>query len=146
KNVARAAAPRAKEEAVPLVQPDAPSANVVQSPMELALAKKREELAGLSTKYTSLHPRIIALTQEIKELEAQVAEQATSRARLTSPKPAVIQEATAPTPPFAALPEVDPSDFQIAELEAEVAGVNKDIAAASQAKQQIAAKMALYET
>jgi polysaccharide chain length determinant protein (PEP-CTERM system associated) len=138
--VGRAQAPPAAPEPAAVEHDAAPAA--APSAMELKLSAKRVELKEKSARYTPLHPEIIALTQEVKELEAQANEERRLLAR-TAPSP---NRATPTRPAESALPQIDTSAFLQAELQLELQRVNKEYAAAEQLKRQLTSRMSVYQS
>lgn len=142
KSVGRAQAPQAP--AANVTEHERPAPVAPPSQLELKLATKRTELKEKSLRYTAAHPEIIALTQEVKDLESQVNDE---RAQLARSTPAPRGNATAAVrPPDIGLPQVDTSDFIQAEIDLELQRVNKDIAAADAVKRQMSSRVSLYQS
>jgi polysaccharide biosynthesis transport protein len=141
KSVARASAPRPRD--VPAVR-EAPIAGTNASPFESALARKKDELAEKLTKYTPMHPTIIALTQDIRRLEAQVTAERERMASSAVPRPADSRQHS--ETPQIVLPEIETSELVLAELQQGLQQVKKDVAAAEEAKQRLVSKTAVYQS
>lgn len=132
--------------AAPVQTKSSPAPAVPEPPapptaLESKLAARQADLNLLQARYSPTWPDVVQMAREVKELEAQVAQEK-ARAVKNLPARVTINETRAPV---LAMPELDSSDFLIAELQLELQRVIKDIAAAEQTRKQVASKMALYQ-
>ena len=109
-----------------------------QTDLEKALAAKQSELSAAVSRYTPLHPDVVRLSRQVRELQEQVAAQARPAKPPTSSRAA---EASGPVVPAAG----DRSDdLMQAEIQLELEQMDRQIAKQEQAKNDLAAKISLY--
>ncbi len=111
------------------------------TPLENQLAAKRAELSAASARYTPLHPNVVQLTQEVRQLEAAV-KQAQPAA---SPAPAPKQAAKEEVKDIPILPEFPAVDLMPAEIQTELDQVTREIAKLERDKSVLAARIASYQ-
>jgi polysaccharide biosynthesis transport protein len=108
------------------------------SAIENQLAAKRTELAAASARYTSLHPNVVQLTQDVEHLELLVRQQAQPAV------PAAAAEEDAGNAPI--LPDFVNVNLLPAEIQSEIAQLSRDIAKIERDKSALSAKIASYQT
>jgi polysaccharide chain length determinant protein (PEP-CTERM system associated) len=110
------------------------------SPLENQLALKRAELAAASARYTSLHPDVLALQQQVQQLESLVKQSQVARAPAASE---VTKENRKETP---VLPEFDAVDLVPAEIQLELDQVNRDIPKLERENAALASKISSVQS
>ncbi len=126
------------------------------SPLETELANRQAQLAAASIRYTALHPEVVRLTQEVKELEGRVkqyrAAATAAAAASAAAKAAAIQAAQAAKVPKPEetqrqfLPEFDLSlDTVPAEIQLQIDQLDRDIAKTKQARIPLQERVAAYQ-
>ena len=108
-----------------------------QSDLEKALAAKQAELSSAVSRYTPLHPDVVRLSRQVKELQDQVAAQA----RPSKPQTSSRADASGPVVPATG----DRSDeLMQAEIQLELEQMDRQIAKQEQAKSDLTARISLY--
>jgi polysaccharide biosynthesis transport protein len=117
------------------------------TPLETELATKRAQLASDLTRYTPLYPEVVRLTQEVRRLEALVAQESTARQAQAAKAATPVTEPKEEQAQVAPLPELDTLlDLVPVEIQAELDRVNREIEKGEQTKKEIVAKISAYET
>jgi polysaccharide chain length determinant protein (PEP-CTERM system associated) len=118
------------------------------SPLETELAAKRAALAAASIRYTPLHPDVIRLTEDVRELEALVQK---AKPAIPQPAPAAPSVAAAEPredrEPAPAIPEFDAElDAVPADIQLQMGRLDRDIVRMQQSKELLRAKISSYQT
>jgi len=126
------------------VEPGAqPQTDTQYVPTELdkTLASKQAELSTALSRYTPLHPEVVRLSRQVKELQVQVAAQV--RPPSTAPTPSRPTEAGASAPPVA----IDQSnDLMQAEIQLELEQLDRQIAKQEQDRNALAGKIGVFRS